>query len=98
MTGFSAFTVPAIPEILSQSGGIVSWTIDVTLDVLSYDVAYEGGHCNSSNMHTTNNTFVAELELGLDKGSNYTLRVRAVNAFTSGEWSESIQLQTASTR
>ena len=77
----------------------MSWKIGPNApNILSYDLMYEGGHCNSSGQYTTTATSVTEKDLGLDKGSNYTVRIRAANAFTSGEWSESIDLQTSSTR
>ena len=89
--------VPGTPR-LELLRDILSWNIDALgVDIMSYDVQYEGGHCNSGGQYSTTNMSATELELGLEKGSNYTLWVRAVNAFTSGDWSQPHLLQTNAT-
>lgn len=80
--------------------GEVSWTSVSDLDaprVLSYELEYEGGHCNTTElMSYSAPTQVAVLEL--ESGSYYTLRVRAINVFANGSWSGVVEHHTPRSR
>lgn len=77
-----------------------------TPPILRYELSYEGGHCNPTeqqlHMPSGNDSAilmsVSFTKLELDKGANYTVRVRAVNAFTSGDWSPATVLHTQRNR
>ena len=100
------FAVPPTPmqPRHDHTEGRVSW---VSVETghhhhfnLRYDVLYEGGHCNNSRILTKplNITSVSLMELGLEGGASYAVRVRARNEFTHGNWSELTKLQTSSKR
>lgn len=83
---------------------VISWmTVSDVLTIQKYELDFRGGHCNSPSLVAVSSANSApdvmsisvSEELQLNKGSNYTVRVRAVNYFASGRWSESsVQLQT----
>lgn len=71
------------------------------LTVQKYELQFAGGHCNNLVLVEVNSTpsapdvmsFPVSDEPQLNKGANYTVRLRAVNAFTAGGWSQSVPVQ-----
>ena len=76
------FAVPPTPMQLrhDHTEGRASW-VSVETDhhhfTLCYDVLYEGGYCNNSRILTKplNITSVSLMELGLEGGASYAVRV-----------------------
>ena len=63
-----------------------------------YEVEYRGGQCDPSSVHSANlsasNVSTSYMDLGLENGGNYSIRVRSVNMLTVGDWSEQTEINT----
>ena len=108
VTNLSVPVTLASPVVMDNA--VISWTtVQQDRLRLMYELEFEGGHCgmapkqmlysnHSSHLEPGSllsiNVSAATSQLGLDRGASYTVRVRGVNAFTSGEWSEGTRLQT----
>lgn len=93
---------PAALDPPTIAADTISWSqaVDTPADipcVREYELLYEGGHCNLNRSYNLS-AFSSSIPLELEKGGDYTVRVRAVNLFTSGEWSGAVNLHIPSTR
>ena len=99
----TASTAPGAPTSLgatAQTSGTsmaLAWTVpsdDGGESITDYDVSSDDGVTWAS----TGSTFTAYTLTGLDKGTEYTFRVRAVNSVGNGTASTSVTETTATTR
>ena len=99
----AASTVPGAPTSLTptaQTGGTsmaLAWTVPTdtgSTAISDYDVSSDDG----ATWVSTGSTFTAYTVTGLDKGTEYTFRVRAVNSVGNGTASASVTETTLTTR
>lgn len=88
------------PEIIDD---VISWPTVFGHLPTQYQVEFQGGHCSIREMVSVNDTSLAldnlqsttvSQEIQLNRGANYSVQVRAVDPFGSGEWSDSAHLYT----
>ena len=81
---------------------VISWITSSDYPaILQYQLEFEGGHCGTRELVLVNVTHsghsvsvdVSEISL-LNRGANYTVRIKALNAFVGGGWSDGVSLQT----
>ena len=88
--------------------GIISWSSvsSGNLTILGYDLLFVGGHCNTAQtffktVMTDNDSSsssrvisVTQMQLELEGSANYTIKIRASNIFTVGNWSKPTDMHT----